>query len=98
MPSREEIVKWLNEAAEHFDSIGDVYKSNSALTIKNKYLEHAAQVEAMRCETCNQWHPTEGLRSDYCTGMKWNEVDKMGPDFGCFSHKPKEERCQIEKI
>lgn len=82
MPSREEIIELLIDASRYFD--------NEAMFVSAKRYKNAAdQVSAMRCETCRYWHKAEGLRSDYCSGMKWNEVDKMGPDFGCFRHEQK---------
>lgn len=85
MPKREEIAGWLREAA-------DLAYDYSALGIEhyNLFDKRADEVEAMRCEGCKHWHRPNGLRSDYCTGMKWNEVNKMGADFGCFHWEAKE--------
>ena len=48
MPSREEVVGWLREA-------GLAFKAVNCKPLQDQFNERAAQVEAMRCETCD-WY------------------------------------------
>lgn len=89
MPTREEIAAWLREAAK--------------LTRDSKYEEifeqRAAQVESMRCETCQWWDNSPWQVSPetrLClfpekrgNAESWSGMTECGPKFGCFHHEQK---------
>lgn len=68
---REEIAAWLREAAEHSERMG--YKH-----LKEYFLKRTAQVDAMRCETCNN--------RSYSHCSKFNQ-HILGLEEGCFHHE-----------
>lgn len=78
MPSREEIVSWLRQAAVEIspDGIDPRY---------DVFMERAAQVSAMRCETC-KWSDEPIVESVMCLSLD----KRSNKNFGCFSHKPRE--------
>lgn len=83
---REEIAIDFREAAEHFDSISTVYKCTAAIPIKKKFLESAAQVENMRCETCaKEYLEQVNINGPFRMWCPWRGCG------GCFNHDPKGE-------
>ena len=77
MPSRDEIVAWLREAGKD---------AEQTMPFANEPWEKiAAQVEAMRCETCKYYDKQHQL----CEVVGGSEL-LIPVYFGCFSHEPKE--------
>ena len=80
MESREKIAAWLGEAAEHSKRMGYAH-------LITYFENRAAQVAAMRCETCVYWVADIRWNRDKvreCTAMG----DKMTPpEYGCFVYK-----------
>jgi len=79
MPTREEIVAWLREAAEHGDRMG--YKHLSAY-----FQKRATQVENMRCETCKYWKEDLKWNKDKVRECTWMGEKMTPPAYGCFNH------------
>jgi hypothetical protein len=89
MPSREEIVDQLNKAADIFEMIGIEFLGKQALKdYADKMRKLAAQVAAMRCETCKHYE----VHGDgtWCFNPKYPMCFIVKPDFGCFHHEQKE--------
>lgn len=94
MPSREEIAEWIFDGA---NEIEHTYrhmpkKTKIALGIQqtiDKLRERAAQVSAMRCETCTYYRDASASESEWCTNEKCGTIRNQGKSFGCFAHKPK---------
>jgi len=94
MPSREEIASWLREAEAALndyesllEGIGRRIASHDIQCLHEDFADRAAQVEAMRCETCNYYE----LYSPFLgkTG-KCAKFDRLRPpDFCCFDHEQK---------
>lgn len=93
MPSREEIAELLNQVADEYklkaDLSGSAYSKVSALNLVKKYRDAAAQVSAMRCETCTYYRDASASESEWCTNEKCGTIRNQGKSFGCFAHKPK---------
>lgn len=94
MPSREEIVEWLKEAAvlakqvsRYQHAIGAVRSSDETASIIRKFEKRAAQVSAMRCETCKHYDKQHQL----CEVVGGSELLIPGY-FGCFYQRTKETR------
>ena len=83
MPSREEIVKWLRHEKELYRRLAILTTGSAKNIIIDRIdvmVQRIAQVEAMRCETC-QWYEPEADEHDWCYHLDCNA---WGPDFGCF--------------
>lgn len=78
MPSREKIAGWLREAGFAFIAV-------NCKPLQDQFNDRAAQVENMRCETCDRY--VTGDDDESCT---FNQIEYQGKGFGCFFHKPKE--------
>ena len=86
MPSREEIVGWLKKEGDSTSKIwADLIGPERAEEKAAKWYQRAAQVENMRCETCDRY--VTGEDDEACT---FNQIEYQGLGFGCFVHKPKE--------
>lgn len=83
MPSREEIVEWLREAAliADYAVIMNSLNPSGVPVKKSVFHERAAQVESMRCETCAHRYYTSSC-------SKYNQ-HILGLKDGCFSHEQK---------
>ena len=82
MPTREEIVDQINKAADIFEMIGIEFLGKQALkNYSDKMRKSAAQVAAMRCETCKHRCYTSS-----CSNFNQHI---LGLEEGCFSHEPK---------
>lgn len=92
MPSREEIVQALKIAAVSCGVFGEHSKAKGLKDL-------AAQVSAMRCETCKWWDNSPWQVSPetrLClfpekrgNAESWSGMTECGPKFGCFHHEPK---------
>ena len=93
MPSREEIVEWLREAEAVLKDYETILEGTGRRTaahdiqcLHEDFAERAAQVSAMRCETCEHYDKQHQL----CEVVGGSELLIPGY-FGCFSHELKEE-------
>lgn len=92
MPSREEIVEWLREAADSFEMIGTEFLGKKTLTeYAEKMRQRAAQVSAMRCGTCELYDSGTDYATDCCLHPSIS-ISNQGKNFGCFAHEQKEEK------
>lgn len=94
MPSREEMAAWLRGAGKIDEALARMSVAGPAsYEFAIPWNERAAQVEAMRCETCEHYElPYTESRTydsipDKCAKK---QIRGQGKDFGCFNHEPKE--------
>lgn len=86
MLSREEIAEALNvargfalELAGRFAIENNVDGEDVCIDYSHKFEQLAAQIENMRCETCERYVPGED--DEACT---FNQIEYQGKGFGCF--------------
>ena len=86
MPSKEEIVEWLREAAliSDYSAMLHTLKPSDKPVKKSVFHNRAAQVSAMRCETCKHHSP---VNNNLLWCARWHYP--FPPDHGCFSHEQK---------
>lgn len=77
MPTREEIVEWLQEAGDFYFFAAPI--DSLCETYEKKWKERATQIAAMRCETCD--------KQPWCVAYMVMGEDALGE--GCFSHEQK---------
>ena len=87
MPSREEIVEWLKEAALIADFAIVMNTLSTDNPIKSVFHHRAARVENMRCATCRYYRPSDSWDDD----CKKFDIFAQGPDFGCWNWEGKGE-------
>lgn len=102
MPAREEIAAWLREEKFMYEQFSTIIKGTTKdllLARVEVIEERAAQVEAMRCETCQWWDNSPWQVSPetrLClfpekrgNAESWSGMTECGPKFGCFHHEQK---------
>ena len=96
MPSREEIAEWLREAATTERALAAACATGTmplrfmqeAIDRAILFEQRAAQVDAMRCETCEQYEPATDETDDECLHPTML-VRNQCKSFGCFAHEQK---------
>lgn len=96
MPSREEIVAWLREAAEGYSQMVRQYHKLGwddhkldAKIMANKFEKRTDQVLALRCETCELYDPGTDYATNCCLHPSIS-ISNQGKNYGCFHYEQKD--------